>query len=291
MAGTGGSGAGDPGGGGAAGTVASGGSGGAGGTEANGGNGGVGGTEANGGNGGVGGTAPLPMYLVSIDHDSSPSRLLKIDLVTGAGTKACDLPPAYDAFNYNTSTFTRDGQLFAGNYNQKRIDRIDPCTCQVTPVGPTGYDSIPGITADQGVGLFGIEITSDLLVALDPASGKGTKVGFLGVDFTNTGATWSDDLDGGKGGLYAINRLTNSLYTIDWKTGQAKVLVPLDEEFQYVGIERHPFDQQIYACTNDAVLRHIDPVTGHVSKIGIGMGHPAGCNNLAAPWTVVGCLQ
>ncbi len=252
----------------------------------------VGGGPSSGGNGGNGGTgAVAPMYLISVDHAHSPSRLLKIDMSSGQGTTVCHLPPAYDSYNYHSSTFSRDGFLFATNYDEARLDQIDPCTCQVTPIGPTGYQSIPGITADQSNGLFGIEVSSDSLISLNTYYGTGTLVGLLGYDFINSGATWSDALNGGNGGLYAIDFPSNYLYSIDPTTGTATPIVLLDDTFVYVGIELHPFDGQLYACTNDGVLRHIDPQTGHVSLIGNGMGHTGGCNNLAAPWVVVPCLQ
>jgi len=53
-----------------------------------------------------------------------------------------------------------------------------------------------------------------------------------------------------------------------------------------VGIELHPLNGEIYACSGVATeLLHIDPVTGTVTKIGTGMGHEkTDCDNLGAPW-------
>ncbi len=243
-----------------------------------------------GGGGGDGGAAPL--YLVSIDHAASPSTLLKIDALTGVGQVACTLPPAVDGINYHSSTFSREGTLFGSNYQDGTLDVIDPCSCTVSPVGQTGYGAIPGITADYALGLYGIETTNDLLLALDPNTAVGTQVGPLGADFTTSGATWSDQLDAGYGGLYGINGATNQLYTIDRDTGAATVAANITGVvFASVGIELHPATGVIYGCTTDAVLYWVDSTTGVASAVGNGMGHVASCNNLAAPWKPVPCLE
>lgn len=255
---------------------------------------GAGGASGNAGAGGAGGEAPTPLYLVSIDHAVSPSVLLKIDVATGIGKVACTLPSDVDAINYHSTTFSRTGVLFASNYQNARIDKIDPCTCEVTPVGTTGFASIPGITANHGPGLYGIETTADILLDIDTTTGQGTKVGDLGIDFTTSGATWSDALNAGHGGLYAINGATHSLYSINPTTGNATKLTPITgATISSVGIEMHPANGIIYVCTNDAipVLYAIDPMTGAATSIGTGMGHVGECNNLAAPWLPVACLD
>ena len=40
-----------------------------------------------------------------------------------------------------------------------------------------------------------------------------------------------------------------------------------------------------------AHLPYIDPETGNAQGIGMGMGHPTTCNNWAAPWTPIECLD
>ena len=253
--------------------------------------GGFGGGGAGGG-GGTGGGAPTPLYLVSIDHFSTPSTLLKVDVKTGVGKVACSLPLSVDAINYPSSTFSRNGILFASNYQDGTLEKIDPCTCAVTPVGKTGYTTIPGITANKTDGLFGIETSTDVLLDISPVTGKGTKVGDLGVDFVNGGATWSDALNGGLGGLYGINSATNQLYTVSPTTGLATSVVTITGvTFGSVGVELHPANGVIYACTDDTLLYSIDPTTGKATAIGTGMGHTAPCNNLAAPWIKVACLD
>ncbi len=234
-------------------------------------------------------TANMGRYLVSIDHSVKPNRLLKIDVGTGLGVEVCMLPLEY-SFAYNTCTFSRAGDLYAHDHSDgnAKIYIINPCDCQVTYVGQTGYADVPGITVNYGPGLFGVEIQSDVLLDIDPGTAVGAEVGQLGVDFGWSGATWSDSLNG----LYAINSSDDSLYTIDSTTGAATLQVEITgASFGVVGIELNPYTGIIYACTGDAILYAIDPVSGVATAIGDGMGHGGLCNNLAAPWTFISCLE
>jgi hypothetical protein len=235
--------------------------------------------------------AGAPMYLVTIDHQASPSRLLKVSLQTGMGTVVCALPAAVDAVNYHSTTFSRDGKLFASNYEDATLDLIDPCTCEVTVIGPTGVGAIPGITANRTLGLYGVDTTNDTLVDVSVFTGAATVIGALGADFTTAGATWSEALKGGAGGLYGLNGATSQLYEIDATTGLATATQTVTGvSIGAVGIELHPFDGNLYVCTNDAILYRVDPGTGAAVAVGAGMGHVGSCNNLAAPWKVVSCL-
>jgi hypothetical protein len=235
--------------------------------------------------------AGAPMYLVSIDHQASPSRLLKISLATGMGTVVCNLPAGGVAVNYHSTTFSREGKLYASNYEGATLDLIDPCTCEVTVIGPTGVGAIPGITANKTMGLYGIDTTNDHLVDVSVYTGAATVIGSLGADFTTAGATWSDALEAGSGGLFGLNGATSQLYEIDATTGVATATQTVTGvSIGSVGIELHPFDGNLYVCTNDAILYEVDPETGVAVAVGAGMGHVGPCNNLAAPWKVVSCL-
>lgn len=231
-------------------------------------------------------------YLVSIDNRTDATRLLKIDTDTGEGTEICVLPTPYNGYNYNSLTFNRAGYLFAhcrgvsGEVSQ--IHRIDPCTCEVTVLGDSGFSSIPGITADRVNGLFGIETTQDLFLTIDTSTGAGTSIGPLGVDFGTSGATWSDEDDT----VYGINGTDDSLYVIDPDNGEATFVTYITGvDFGTVGVELNPFDGVIYACTNDGILYAVDRITGVATAIGNGMGHQTACSNLGAPWTEVACLE
>jgi hypothetical protein len=223
----------------------------------------------------------VPLYLLSVNN--SLKRLEKIDVQTGQGTVVCNLP---SNTNYPSLTFSRDNVLFA-SYQGSTLHTIDPCTCAVQVVGPYGgFSGVNGITSDFGVNLFGVSHIQDEFISIDSNTGGGTSIGDLGVNFGYTGATWSD----GDEMVYAIDALSDSLFKIDPETGLATFVAPLSLPMGTVGIEMHPDNGVLYACSDPAHLLSIDLVTGEVTDIG-DMGQNTACNNLAAPWAPVPCLD
>lgn len=167
------------------------------------------------------------------------------------------------------------------------LDQIDPCTCAVTPIGIYGAATgVNGITSNHANGLFGISAGLESLISINPSTGAATAIGKLGVQFGANGATWSDAIQA----LYAINGSDDTLYVVDPKTGVASYQAKLSKNFTSVGVERHPGNGQIYACSDDANLLKVDPLTGNVSIIG-NLGETGGCTNLAAPWGPLKCID
>lgn len=226
------------------------------------------------------------LWLVMIEDTSSPTRLYKIDLLDGHATLLCTMNTSDD---YNTSTFGREGTLYAANANTKSLESIDPCTCARTVLGPTNVTQLPGITADQGLGLYGLESAIDKLVTLDTKTGAATAVGSLGLDWGTGGLTWSDDLKD----TFAINGNDDKLYTIDHLTGKATAFVQTNYNFGSVGVEWHPKVHEIYACSNPAELLHVAQKDGDVTVVGKMMleNQQAHCDNLAAPWVPIACVE
>lgn len=226
------------------------------------------------------------LWLIMIEDTSSPTRLYKIDLQDGHATLLCALNTSDD---YNTSTFGRDGTLYAANAVSKNLESIDPCTCARTVIGPTTVAQLPGITADQGLGLYGLETAVDQLMTLNTMTGKATPVGALGIDWGTGGLTWSDDLKD----TYAINGTDDRLYTINHVTGKASFLVQTNYNFGSVGVEWHPKTHEIFACSNPAELLQVAQKDGAVSVVGPMLleNKLAHCDNLAAPWVPVACVE
>jgi len=234
---------------------------------------------------------PMPsLWLLSIDNGSK--QLQRVDVDTGIGTNLCKLKPASGigsvTASYPSLTFSRNNVLYASRSGAS-LDVIDPCTCEVTSVGSYGgFSGVNGITSNQATDLFGVSSTSDDLIGIDTSNGLGSVIGDgLQVDFGTGGATWSDF---GKT-LYAINGNDESLYTIHPITGVATLVVALSKPFGTVGIELHPYNGVIYACTDFNPLREIDPLTGIVTEKPNPMGQVSSCTNLAAPWKPVACLD
>lgn len=223
---------------------------------------------------------PADPYLLSIDNSSH--TLQKVNVTTGATTDVCQLNTTQ---TYPSLTFSRFNGLY-GSRDGSQLDRIDPCTCSISPIGSYGaYSGIYGITADKADNLFGVATVQDWLVSISTDSGVGTGIGALGYNFTTSGGTWSD----ADGTLYAINGGTDGLYTVDPILGTATLLSTLNYDFGTVGIELHPANGVIYACSTAGHLLAVDP-NGQVTDIG-DMGQGGSCTNLAAPWLEVPCLD
>jgi hypothetical protein len=226
--------------------------------------------------------ANAPPWLLTIDNATGTLR--KVDLKTGKSASVCKLAVKG---SYPSLTFRRDNMLMASRKGSG-LDIINPCTCAVTQLADygSGATSVNGITTDQAQGLMGVSASLQSLIAINGKTGIAQVIGPLGVKFGANGATWSDAMQG----LYAINGADDYLYTIAPKTGVATVLVKLSKDFSSVGVELHPGDGQIYACSDEGVLLQVNPTTGQVTDIG-DMGLWGACSNLAAPWGPVACVD
>lgn len=225
-------------------------------------------------------------WLLSVDGMND--RLVKIDLTSGETDSICVFA---DDANYPSTTFGLDGTLYGFEAITNSLDIIDPCTCEVTRVGSTEdanglvYDSIPGITAngEKIEKLFGLSADQDKLLDLETSSGMVRPIGNLGHDFDYSGTTWSVEL----GGLYALNNTNDMLYTVDTETGLATEVVALNIDVNLVGIEYHSANGNLYVCTNSRVY-NVD-VTDGTTELVTELTYP--CNNLAAPWQYVACID
>jgi hypothetical protein len=221
------------------------------------------------------------LWLVSIDNGTH--TLQRIDVSTGASTDLCVLD---STALYPSLTFSRSNRLFASRGGNS-LDEINPCTCEVTEIGSyNGWSGVYGITSDQGFQLYGVATGQDASITINTSSGEGTLLGYLGVTYTSSGATWSD----ANNKLFAINSFNDTLCEIDPSTGISTELANLSLSFGTVGIELHPTNNTIYACTDDAHLRTINPITGEVTVIG-DMNQTGSCSNLAAPWYDIPCIN
>ena len=223
---------------------------------------------------------PIVPWLLHVRNDNN--QLVKIDTDTGVETVICDFE---GNVNYPSITFDQFGGLYGSRQGQE-LDEIDPCTCEVNYIGNMGYTGVNGITANglEVQRLFGISIDSDVLLNINLNDANSVEIGNgLGINIGFSGSTFSNDILN----LYAINADNDVLYQVDVAGGEASEIAPLDVPFSTVGIEWHPANGQLYACTNGH-LYQVDFNDGTTMEIG-NMGH--GCNNLAAPWTAVQCID
>ena len=234
------------------------------------------------------GPPPVPIRPWLLSVQNTTHQLLKVDIESGLWTPLCTLSVSD---TYHSTTFGFDGTLYGSNATDQTLDIIDPCTCEVTVIGPTNQGSIPGITAngEKIETLFGLSNSSDTLVTLDIETGAGTLVGSLGegLDFINSGTTWATTING----LYSINSGDRKLYNLHTETGAATPITTLDIVVGAVGIEWHPVTRELYLCSDPlstSYLYEVNTSTGETTELGT---LPYRCTNLAAPWTPVGCVD
>lgn len=94
---------------------------------------------------------------------------------------------------------------------------IDLATGEATPIGPTGFEDVESLTFDLGCDtLYGVDDTTDRLLTCDRETGDCNQVGNLGVDITDTGLAFIDQIrlfmstDAPKSptNFYQVNRFT-----------------------------------------------------------------------------------
>jgi hypothetical protein len=167
------------------------------------------------------------------------------------------------------------------------VYRVDPCTCTATRLGPLGGDlgGVGSITSYGDRGIFGMASTNDTLFTVDPVTGMGTVVRALSIDVGASGITWSG---AGRDTLWYVTAPSDELYELDMLGEMVSPPLPLDYDFAGLGMEYHPGDERLFACSHGRILE-IDTTNGHVS-VGQEIAWDGGCANLAAPFGQVDCV-
>lgn len=227
-------------------------------------------------------TGGVSSALVTIDDLSNPTRLLRIDIGTGAATEMCTLPAASA---YDSITFATDGTLYAHNIAQNRIETINPCNCGFQIAGATGAGPLEITTDGDGDGLVGIDIALDAFSTVNPTTGLSTVVGPLGIPVSVAGLAW----DHGADTPIMIDTTTNALYAIDRATGLATHVAALSQELSAAGMDVLAPTDELFVCAADTLLR-IDTATGLAVEVG-SLGITTNCHNLAAPPVAIACLE
>lgn len=77
-----------------------------------------------------------------------------------------------------------DSVLYGNDYPQSStLYNVNTSTGALTAIGPIGFDNVGDLTSDQVSTIWGIQITTDSLVTINPLTGAGT----LGPTITGTG--------------------------------------------------------------------------------------------------------
>lgn len=142
---------------------------------------------------------------------------------------------------------------------------IDLETGLATPIGPTGFEDVEGLAFDpECESLFAVDDVTDRLLTCDTTTGDCTLVGDLGVNITDTGLAFADDLT-----LFMSTDAPKSpthFYKIDRLTGAATRVGAQGQEV--TGLANGPAG--LFGLGGDGTddLVRIDPATGAAARIG-----------------------
>ena len=171
--------------------------------------------------------------------------LYKIDTTTGALTRVdvAEVPPgasalAWNGMSWDASTHTMFATTSGGRTSESFLETIDPETAATTLVGTiTGVgDPVDGtviidLAVDSTGLMYGVEIVTDTLVAIDKTTGEATTIGSIGFD-----ANYAADLDFDDytGTLYFVSYDNGTglegLYTLNTTTGAATLVSPISAD-------------------------------------------------------------
>jgi hypothetical protein len=178
--------------------------------------------------------------LYAIDFRSF--QLYKVDTATGAPTLVyLTVPPdgvsadGWIGMAWDASTSTMFAVTSGGRTPVSTLVKLDTGTAETTLVGPitgvgdpTNGTVVIDIAIDPNGLMYGVDIVTDTLVAIDKTTGEASTIGSLGFD-----ANFSEglDFDDTTGTLYFSgwdNNLGEAiLYTIDLDTGHATPVSPI----------------------------------------------------------------
>ena len=152
---------------------------------------------------------------------------------TGQGTATRDL--AYDIQTGTLFGTAIDGSgtdLFTVDTTTGNMTLVAP----ISGLGPQAY--VMGLAVDPNTGLmYGIEIVTSSLIAIDKTTGAATTIGSLGyqtrfgqgLDFNAaTGVLYLASIDYGAGG-------SQNMYTVNLTTGQASLIAPIGNNIIQLG--------------------------------------------------------
>ncbi|MBO9662684.1 hypothetical protein [Dokdonella sp.] len=158
-----------------------------------------------------------------------PSGDLKtVDTASGAiatiGPTGLDYRPRDLAWDFTTNTLfgtVMDGGVGSDLYKYDLATGTPTRVGAISGIGASGYSLVMGLAVDSNGLMYGVEIASSSLVAIDKTTGAATTIGALGVS-----ARFSQSLsfDPETGTLYLLEGQSNSLYTVDPATGEATLI-------------------------------------------------------------------
>ncbi|HEV7490689.1 MAG TPA: hypothetical protein VGO25_07780, partial [Rhodanobacteraceae bacterium] len=213
------------------------------------------------------------LYAIAGNFGSNPDDLYTIDTTTGVPTlvgSAANAPAeGYAGLAYDSTS----GNLYAASSTcgtSSHLWTLDPAAAAPTGVGEIiGAPCIIAIAVNAQGEMYGLDIVTDSLYAIDKTNGNAALIGSIGFN-----ANFAQDMafDLSTGVLYLagfdFDALTDSIYTLDLQTGAANIIGPIGAslgEVDAMGIETvgGPCMQP-----QDLPWLSLSPVAGTTSPLG-----------------------
>lgn len=138
---------------------------------------------------------------------------------TGLGDRPRDL--AWDATTNTLFGAVVDGDVGTDLYKYDPATGAPTRIGAISGVGASGYSFVMGLAVDNNGLMYGVEIVSASLIAVDKTTGAATTIGSLGID---TRFSQALSFDPATNTLYLIEGQTNNMYTVDLTTGAATLV-------------------------------------------------------------------
>ncbi|MCC6750640.1 MAG: hypothetical protein IT371_23485 [Deltaproteobacteria bacterium] len=155
----------------------------------------------------------------------SVNELFRIDATTAKASRVTAVPGTANV----ALTFEAAGTLLAAD-KSGALRRIDPQNGNVTPIGSfgPGFEASGDLVAIKDGTLYGVsdagaDKTNNILITVDPQTGKATRIGQIGFDHVWGLAYW-------KGTIYGLTK-SGALLSIDPKTGKGQRVQNYPYEF------------------------------------------------------------
>jgi hypothetical protein len=176
---------------------------------------------------------PLTGSLFGIDGDDA-RKLITIDMTTGQGTEVG--PLGYSEITNPGLAIDAAGNIFTvtTSYNGAELYSVNRDTGAVTWIGPLDVQHANGLAFIDDI-LYGVCGSLDALFTVSTENGRGTIVGFLGIDLRSQNLGLASD--GAK--LWAIDD-TGIIVHIDPLTGAATQTATTDAGFEGLAIWTNP---------------------------------------------------
>ncbi|MET0231243.1 MAG: hypothetical protein ABW186_09965 [Rhodanobacteraceae bacterium] len=185
------------------------------------------------------------LYAIAGDFGADPGGFFTLDTATGATTLIGDatngLAEGYSGLAYDTVGAT----MYAASSScgsSSHLWTIDRATGAATPVGfISGAPCIVAIAINAEGEMYGLDLSTDALYAIDKTTGDAALIGSIGFD-ANFGQDMAFDLASDTLYLagFDIGAGIDSLYTVDVQTGAANIIAPIGSvlaEVDAMGIE------------------------------------------------------